>query len=45
MSDIVGYLDMEKLTKTLAEVPDEFKFVGTVVHPKPEEQPCSTPES
>jgi hypothetical protein len=28
------------------EVPDTFKFVGTVVHPTPkDEQPCSTPES
>jgi hypothetical protein len=45
MKEIQVTIDWDALAKTLAEVPDTFKFVGTVVHPKPEEQPCSTPES
>lgn len=45
MSEIVGTVDWDKIMREAEEVPDTFKFVGTVVHPKPEEQPCSTPES
>jgi hypothetical protein len=28
-------MDTEELLKQLEEIPDEFKFVGTVVHPQP----------
>jgi hypothetical protein len=36
-------MDIDDVLKQLEEVPDEFKFVGTVTHPEP--VPCSTPES